>query len=161
MTILAGKRSAVLVPAIVVAGLISFGASAASGSRFTATSAQTARRLVAVRASHRAGYDRVVFDFAGGLPTRRNVRYVGHLIADPLGRRIRIAGRAILEASFFPATAQSATGHSTAPARVAFALPSLMSAVRAGDFEAVLSYGLGLARRTSFHVFTPSNRAAW
>jgi hypothetical protein len=38
--------------------------------------------------------------------------------------------------------------------RVAFALPNVMSVVRAGDFESVLTYGIGLAKSTTFHVFT-------
>jgi hypothetical protein len=40
-----------------------------------------------------------------------------------------------------------------------FALPNLMTAVRAGDFEGVTTYGLGLAKRTGFQVFTLQNPA--
>ncbi len=117
------------------------------------TAATTAvSRLIAVRAAHRPGFDRVVFQFAGQPPSRRTVRYVSRLVADPSGRPVRIAGRAILEASFFPATVHGTTGTATAPERVAFALPNVMTAVRAGDFESVVSYGIGLAKRTAFHV---------
>jgi hypothetical protein len=42
----------------------------------------------------------------------------------------------------------------TARTREAFGLPTIMTTVQAGDFEGVTTYGIGLARRTSFHVFT-------
>lgn len=110
--------------------------------------------LVGVRAAHHAGFDRVVFDFRGGLPSSYAVHYVKRLIADGSGKRVRIAGRAILAVRFEPADAHDASGAGTAPRRVAFPLPNVMTAVRSGDFEAVTSYGLGLAKRTPFHVFT-------
>jgi len=110
--------------------------------------------LVAIRAAHHAGFDRVVFEFRGGLPSSHRVHYVTRLIADGSGKRVRIAGRAILAVRFEPADAHDASGAATAPRRVAYPLPNVMTAVRSGDFEAVTSYGLGLARRTPFHVFT-------
>jgi hypothetical protein len=113
--------------------------------------------LIAISAAHNPGVDRLAFEFSGPPPSRQNVRYVNRLIAGPSGRPIRIAGRVILEASFFPATARGAAGRVTVPERVAFALPNVMTVVRAGDFEAVLSYEIGLAKRTTFHVFTLTN----
>lgn len=149
----AAATSALLAFSLTATGALAIGTSGHQAARSTVTVA-TAPRLIAIRAAHHPGYDRIVFEFAGGLPSRRNVRYVGRLIADPSGRGIPIAGRAILEASFSPATATASAGHSTAPSRIAFALPNVMTAVRAGDFESVLSYGIGLAKRTSVHVFT-------
>jgi len=111
-------------------------------------------RLVGIRAGHSGGTDRVVFEFAGGLPARRSVRYVERLIADPSGRPVAIAGRAIVAVSFRPAVAHDIAGRSTAPDRVAFALPNVVEVVRSGDFESVLSYGIGVSRRTSLRVFT-------
>ena len=111
-------------------------------------------RLVAITAGHHPGYDRVVFRFSGPVPARRNIGYVSRLIADPSGRRIAIAGRAILEVSLSLAAAHTATGAGSAPDRIAFALPNVMTAVRSGDFESVVSYGIGLTARASFHVFT-------
>jgi hypothetical protein len=127
-----------------------------SGGRAASPAATTAStpQLVDIRAAHHPGHDRVVFQFAGPLPSRRYVRYVDRLIGDPSGLPVRIAGRAILEATFSPAAAHNDTGTATAPERISFALPNVMTAVRSGDFEAVLSYGIGLARRTPFHTFT-------
>ena len=114
----------------------------------------TGPRLIAIRAAHHPGPDRLVFEFSGPPPSQQHVRYVGRLIADPSGRSIPIAGRAILAASFFPATARGAATGVAVPERVAFALPNVMTVVSAGDFESVLSYGIGLAKRTTFRVFT-------
>jgi hypothetical protein len=43
------------------------------------------------------------------------------------------------------------------PERKAFPLPNIMTTVRAGDFEAVTTYGIGLAKRTPFQVSTLQN----
>ena len=109
--------------------------------------------LVGIRAAHHPGFDRIVFDFTGGLPAGHKVRYVDRLIADASGLPVRIAGRAVLRVRFEPADAHDANGP-TVTGRKTFALPNILTAVRAGDFEAVTSYGIGLAKRTRFHVFT-------
>ena len=118
-----------------------------------AAPAVTVPTLVGIRAAHHPTYDRVVFDFRGGLPRSTQVRYVDRLIADASGLPVRVSGRAILRVRFEPARAHDSSGQ-TAPLRRAFALPNVMTAVRAGDFEAVTTYGLGLAGRTPFHVFS-------
>ena len=110
---------------------------------------------MAVRATHRGVVDRVVFEFSGGLPAVHDVGYVDRLFADGSGRRVRVAGRALLRVRFDGAQAHADDGSPTAaPRRVAYALPNVMTAVRSGDFEAVTTYGLGLARRTPFAVST-------
>lgn len=108
--------------------------------------------LVGIRAAHHPGLDRVVFEFEGGLPSSRRVRYVDELLADGSGLPVRIAGRAVLRVRFELAQAHDG-GEVTAPARKAFALPNVMTTVRAGDFEAVTTYGIGLAKRTRFRIF--------
>lgn len=111
--------------------------------------------LVAVRATHREGVDRVVFEFRGGLPELREAGYVDRLFADGSGRRVRVAGQALVRVRFEGAQAHTDQGTATAgPRRVAFALPNVMTAVRAGDFEGVVTYGLGLAARTPVRVTT-------
>jgi hypothetical protein len=110
--------------------------------------------LVDIRASHRPGVDRIVLEFDGGLPASRRVRYVDRLYADGSGLPVRVAGRAILEVVLDRAQAHDATGRPTVPRRTAFALPNVMTAVRSGDFEAVTTYGFGMAERTRFDTFT-------
>ena len=112
--------------------------------------------LVGIRAAHHPGFDRVVFEFTGGLPAGHRVRYVDRLVGDASGLPVRIAGRAVLQVRLEPARAHDAHGV-TAPGRTAFALPDVMTTVRSGDFEAVTTYGIGLAKRTTFHVFTLRN----
>ena len=122
----------------------------------SAPAAQGAPTLVGIRAAHHPGFDRVVFDFRGGVPANVRARYVDRLVADASGLPVRIAGRAILRVRFEPADAHATTGP-TAPVRRTFALPNVMTTVRAGDFEAVVSYGIGLAKREPVHVFTLRN----
>ena len=146
-------RSCVLLAlAIAAAALLAPGSSAQLAPPSRAAATTTASQLVAIRAAHHPGFDRLVFEFSGPAPSRQHVRYVNRLIADPSGRPIPIAGRAILAASFFPATSQGGAHSVPVPQRVAFALPDVMTVTRAGDFESVLSYGIGLAKRATFHV---------
>lgn len=141
----------VLAPALVAP---SSGGTAADAS----SAAPSTPVLVAVRAAHRGGVDRVVFEFRGGLPAQRQVGYVDRLFADGSGRQVRVAGRALLRVRFADAQAHTDQGAVTAaPRRVAFALPNVMTAVRAGDFEAVVTYGLGLAARRPVRVRTLSS----
>jgi len=125
----------------------------AAGSR-AGQASTAASTLTDVRAAHHAGFDRVVFQFMGPVPSRRSVRYVDRLIGDPSGQPVRIAGRAVLEVSLYRAAAHDGGGRATAPGRISFAVPNVITAVRSGDFEGVVSYGIGLAKRTTFHVYT-------
>lgn len=113
--------------------------------------------LVGIRAAHHDGFDRVVFDFKGPVPARRQVRYVDQLLGSGSGLPVRIAGRAILQVRFQPTNAHDAQGHRTAPARLAFALPNVMTVVQSGDFEAETTYGIGLAKRARFQVHALRN----
>jgi hypothetical protein len=115
--------------------------------------------LTAVRAAHHPGYDRVVFQFTGSGPTSYSVGYVASLTQDPAGWRLAIAGRAILRVTMHGVDAHTAAGTVPSPGRLAFALPNVTSTVRAGDFEAVVTYGIGLAKRTAFHTHRLSNPA--
>jgi hypothetical protein len=121
-----------------------------------AAAAPSTPTLVAIRAAHHPGFDRIVYQFTGGLPASRRVRYVDGLFADGSGLPVRIAGRALLEVRFARAQAHDTTGP-TVTTRRAFALPNIMTTVQAGDFEAVTTYGIGLARQTPVHVFTLRN----
>ncbi len=140
-----------LVPPILLASLVAVGvvpvrAVAPSTTQATAT-------LVDIRAAHHPGFDRIVFEFDGGLPSSHDAKYVDELLADGSGLPVRIAGRAVLQVSFAPAQAHDAQGV-TVPRRLAFPLPNIMTAVRSGDFEAVTTYGIGVAKKTPFHVST-------
>lgn len=146
------RRRAATLGALALASLTSFGGGGTTASN--AAAAASVPQLVAVRASHSAGRDRVVFDFAGTIPAHRSVTYVKRLIADPKGTAMPLAGRAILAVRFDQAAAHTDTGQLSAPTRVVFSLPNVIAVVRSGDFEGVLSYGIALARQTGFRVFS-------
>ncbi|TQS28002.1 GerMN domain-containing protein [Microbispora sp. KK1-11] len=111
--------------------------------------------LVDVRASHQPGLDRVVFEFRGPLPARRSAGYVSRLIADGSGRTVPVAGDAILGLRFGGATGHDNSGRPTyGPARETFALPGVIQVVNAGDFEAELTFGVGLSSKASYRVYT-------
>ena len=81
----------------------------------TATAAPpTVPTLVGIRAAHHPTFDRVVFDFRGGLPRTHEAGYVPRLTGDASGLPVPIAGRAILHVRFSPADAHDATGTPTA-----------------------------------------------
>jgi hypothetical protein len=160
----------------VVACAVPTGLAAATA---VATSAQAAATpvLVDVRAAHHPGYDRVVFEYTGRGPTSSTVAYVTTLVADASGQKVPVAGRAILSVVMRGVDNHTAAGKATTPARQAFALKNVTSTVRSGDFEAVVSYGIGLQKKTAVHThrlsgparvvvdittpFTTVNRRVW
>ncbi len=136
-------------------------ASPAAGAALThpAAAPPTTPQLVAVRAASHPGYDRVVWEFRGGLPAQRTVGYVDQLTGSASGLPIRIAGDAVLKVSFSAADAHDPTtgAPTAAPSRLVTGLPNVVEVVRSGDFEAQVDYGVGLARRQDWTVFTLSN----
>ena len=143
------RRIGVLVVACLVALTVPAVAPASAASPVTPL-------LTGIRASHHPGFDRVVFDFYGGVPSSRQAEYVLALVA-PSGREVPVAGRTILQMTFKAARGHKLDGTVTAPSRVAFALPNVHTVVQGEDFEAVLTYGIGLARFSQFRVTTLSN----
>ncbi|GAA0977437.1 hypothetical protein GCM10009555_038610 [Acrocarpospora macrocephala] len=111
--------------------------------------------LVAIRAERHPGLDRLVFEFRDGLPVRRSGTYVKRLVADGSGQDVRVAGDAILLLRFAGADGHDALGvPSYGPARTTYALPGIIQVVNTGDFESVLSFGIGLAKRVPYRMYT-------
>jgi hypothetical protein len=117
--------------------------------------------LVNVRAAHHPGFDRVVFEFRGGMPASHSVRYVSNLTEDPSDRPVHLAGDATIQVVFHGANAHDESGNGTvSPAgRFSPGLPSLKEVAPAGDFEGVVTYGLGVDHRVSFKVLELSGPA--
>jgi hypothetical protein len=113
--------------------------------------------LVGVRTASHRHFDRVVWQFVGDVPEVRQAGYVPDLRGDGSGLPIRIAGSAILELSMTANGHDPDTGTNTSPGRVVAGLGNVIEVVKAGDFEAVVSYGIGLAKKQPFHVFTLRN----
>ena len=114
--------------------------------------------LVAIRAAHHTSYDRLIFEFSGRLPAHRSVRYVSKVVADPSGQVLPLSGGARLLVRFLPANGHKPDGQSSyGPARQTFALPGVIQVVSAGESEDVLRFGVGVAKRQRFKVFTLAN----
>ncbi|MCA2229227.1 AMIN-like domain-containing (lipo)protein [Nonomuraea aurantiaca] len=111
--------------------------------------------LVGIRAAHQHGLDRLVFEFHGRLPAQRDVRYVSKLIADGSGQRVNAVGSALLQIRFDQADGHNRRGKVTyGPSRRTYALPGVIQVVNTGDFEATLTFGVGLAKRVPYRVYT-------
>jgi hypothetical protein len=119
--------------------------------------AQSTPTLVAVRAGSHTGYDRVVFEFQGAVPEHR-IRYVDQLVEDGTGDPVSVAGAADLEVVFEGANAHEEDGSPTiSPRRFSPGLPAVKEIAQLGDFEAVVSYGIGVDQRRPIEVSTLSN----
>lgn len=119
--------------------------------------AQSAPTLTDVRAGGHTGFDRVVFEFRGAVPTHR-VGYVDQLVQDGSGRPVAVAGAADLEVVFQGANAHRQDGSPTiSPRRFSTGLPAVKEVAQIGDFEAVVTYGIGVDRKRPLKVSTLSN----
>ena len=114
--------------------------------------------LVAIRAAYHPEatpkYDRVVFEFQGSLPDTIRVEYVSKLIADGSGAVLPIKGQGILRVGLFPAAAHTTAGVATVPGRINYNLPLVKEIVRSGDFESLVSYGIGVSHKTEIRFLT-------
>jgi hypothetical protein len=139
---------------LTLAGL-SAGTVIATGAAAGATTIPAVSTLTQISAEHHFGHDTLVFQFSGGLPAHYSARYVSQVIADASGRPVNVVGSAKLLVRFTPAAGHNAWGHVTYGAtQRTYSLPNIIQVVNAGDFENVLSFGVGLARGEPFHVYT-------
>jgi hypothetical protein len=119
--------------------------------------ATPASLLTSIRVAHHPTYDRVVFQFAGPLPGYR-VAYVPRIVMDASGDPVAVKGAAFLQVIFQGGTLDttmqmgSAGGRYSGPRRITPSLPAVREIAFAGDFEAVLSWGVGVSAKTGFRV---------
>ncbi|MBM7807520.1 hypothetical protein JOD57_003357 [Geodermatophilus bullaregiensis] len=111
--------------------------------------------LVGVRAGRNKDFDRLVLDFEGPAPGY-HVRYVDQLIEDGSGRPIPLRGRAVVEITLQPAAAHRDDGSPTrsGPLPDVTGFAAFRQIADAGDFEGVLTWGIGVAARTGLRVTT-------
>ncbi|WP_067068453.1 AMIN-like domain-containing (lipo)protein [Carbonactinospora thermoautotrophica] len=115
--------------------------------------------LRAVRAARHPGYDRLVFEFEGSAP-QIDVRYVDQVVEDPTGDPVPLRGEEFLSVVFHGATLDTTpqvldsrqARRYTGPQRLAPGYPVLKEVAVAGDFESVLSFGVGLEYRSEPQV---------
>jgi hypothetical protein len=138
--------------------LVGAAATLAAGTITTATAGATtapvAPTLTQVSAAHHYGHDQLVFQFRGGVPAKYSARYVSQVIGDASGRPVNVVGSALLQVRFTPAAGHNEKGIVTYGAvQRTYALPEIIQVVNAGDFESVLSFGVGLAQKAPFQMY--------
>jgi hypothetical protein len=107
-------------------------------------------RLISYAAGEHARFDRVVFLFSAGLPSRR-AQYVSSVSQDASGKPVPLQGRAFLLVTLMNVnwtppnvpTEPTLTSH----------LAVLRQLKPAGVFEGYYSFGLGLSRRVAYRFF--------
>jgi len=126
------------------------------------STAKTTALLERVAVGQHEGFDRVVFQFRGeGLPGYR-IQYVEPpLVEDGSGNPVTIAGNAFLVVRMEPASGFDLnTGEGEVVYKGPRRLPGasvVKEVVRTGDFEAVLTWAIGLESKTPFKVTTTSS----
>jgi hypothetical protein len=120
-------------------------------------SGTTARaNITDVRVGTHDGYDRVVFQFRGGIPEFDIASATPPFTADPSGQPLTVSGSAFLSITLHGGTKQTDAGASSysGPRNFAVDFPTLVNMVEGGDFEAVSTWYLGLSHASCLRVST-------
>lgn len=97
-------------------------------------------QLTALRLAHHPGYDRVTVEFAGALPDYSVVRQTtAHFVRDASGQAVSLKGTAGLKLTFHGVDLSA-----TVPIDQTPSLPVVTEVQNIGNFERVVSYGVGL-----------------
>ena len=86
-----------------------------------------------------------------------DVRYAPRIIADPSGNPVSLQGARRIRARFTLAAGHDNRGVNLVAGTLSPRCPNVLQIKRAGDFEGVVSFGLGLRRMTGFRVFRLTN----
>jgi hypothetical protein len=124
--------------------------------------------LRALTVERLADRDRVVFQFHGrGTIQAPRISYVDKVTEDPSDLPVALLGEAFLTVVFHGARLDTAPTESDpdkvvrydGPTRLTPRWPLLRELAITGDFEAVLSFGLGLSHRAGIHTTAPPGAA--
>jgi hypothetical protein len=115
--------------------------------------------LTGIRTGLHPGFDRVVLDMAGPQPAATAYQYADELTQDPTGEIVWLTG-----ADFVAVVVHGAAAHDDQYNPTYFGpekfrtrnLTNVMAVALTGDFEAVLSIGIGTRHRSWVRVFTLS-----
>jgi hypothetical protein len=116
--------------------------------------------LKTVRVGRNAGFERIVFEFAGDSMPGYRVQWIdGPVLADGSGEPVDVAGDAFLEMVMEPASGVDLSAPQLSivydgPDRIPVAGQTelITDLVRTGDFEAVLSWAAGTTEKVPFRV---------
>jgi hypothetical protein len=142
------RTAAILVALAVFLGAAAqaFGLPPFTTARKTSPGGAGQAQMFAISVGCHPTFDRFVIRARNALPGY-DVRYVRRVVADPSGMTVRLRGtKRILLVS------HNATAHQLPRVRTPLC-PNLRQVKVAGDFEGVVSFGLGLAHKTGFRVF--------
>lgn len=120
-----------------------------------ATPSMAQAHLQEVRAAEHPTFDRFTLEFDIAPPGYK-VEYVDPpILADPSGQEVAVDGEAFLQITIQGAVASylSSPGYD-GPGELKPGLPNLVEAELTGDFEAVLTWVLGLSEEADFRVLT-------
>jgi hypothetical protein len=155
MSITVARRAAALL--VVPAALLALAAAAlglppfSTGAKTSAGSGGQAEVFQIAAACHPT-FDRFTIRARFARPGY-DVRYVRRVISDGSGATVSLLGRRRIRVILRPARGHTNAGANLIPGTITPRCPNLRQVKRAGDFEAVLTFGLGLRRRTGFRVF--------
>jgi hypothetical protein len=97
-------------------------------------------------------FDRFVIHARSGTP-RYDVRYVKRIVADGSGEPVTLRGTKRIRVVIRNARGHTQGGTNLLPRVRTPLCPNLRQIKTAGDFEGIVSFGLGLRRKTGFRVF--------
>ena len=115
--------------------------------------------LTAVRAAEQDGFDRVVFEFEDAVPGY-SVRYVDRPVTeDGSGNTVEVKGDSVLQVRMEPASGADLSGEELritykGANRLTPSTAAVTELVRTGDFEAVLTWVIGIRGKPGFRVDT-------
>ena len=124
-----------------------------STARKTSPSSGGQAELFQAAAGCHSTYDRFVLRARSGGKPGYDVRYVNRIVADGSGNPIALLGTKRIRIRIRPARGHTSAGANLLPSTITPGCANLRQVKKAGDFEGVVSYGLGLSRKTGFRVF--------
>ena len=114
-------------------------------------------KLITLRAGRHAGYDRVVFQLDGPIPSYYSVRYLPQVRLDGSGEPLRLRGAAFLEVVIRAPTHDEQYRPVLTPTRLRPDFPALREVNAPGSFEGQTTAGIGVAYRAPFRVLELAN----
>ena len=118
----------------------------------TATGSGGQAELFAIATGCHPTFDRFVVRARSATPGY-SVRYVSKVVADGSGKTVQLLGTKRIHVVVRDARAHTSGGGALLPGALTPLCSNLRQAKLAGDFEGVVSFGLGLRRKTGFRVF--------
>jgi hypothetical protein len=150
-----GRRTLAVVAALTASlclAAAAFGLPPFSTAPKTSSGSGGQAELFAIAAGCHPTYDRFVIRARLAKPGY-DVRYVSKVIADGSGATVHLLGTKRIHVVIRDARAHTSGGTPLLPSVLTPLCPNLRQVKDAGDFEGVVSFGLGLRKKTGFRVF--------